>query len=111
MHLGLVFLESSLDSPEFPFLGGAFGATAWPYTPKQESGQCLVLCVLCYPLGAGEPDCLCLCPQQMKPAATCTPQCWQRCGSCRTGTSVAQGERSFLGCRRGAGWWPPRAWL
>lgn len=50
VHLVLVFLESSLDSPEFPFLGGAFGATAWPYTPKQESGRCLVLCVLCYPL-------------------------------------------------------------
>ncbi|XP_063202628.1 phosphorylase b kinase regulatory subunit alpha, skeletal muscle isoform isoform X6 [Chroicocephalus ridibundus] len=27
---------------------------------------------------------------QMKLAATCTPQCWQRCGSCRMGISVAQ---------------------
>lgn len=25
----LSLLESSLDSPEFPFLGGVFGATAW----------------------------------------------------------------------------------
>lgn len=38
MCLGLAFLESSLDSPEFPFLGGAFGATAWLRTPKQGSG-------------------------------------------------------------------------
>lgn len=30
----------------------------------------------CTGLAVGEPDCLCLCPQQMNPAKVCTPQCW-----------------------------------
>lgn len=111
MHLGLALMESSLHSPEFPFLGGAFGATAWLCTPKQGSGQCHSA----LPFGSlFEQESLTACvsvPQQMKLAAVCTPRCWQRCGSCRMDILVAQGECSFLGCRRGEGWWPLRAWL
>lgn len=59
MCLGLSFMESSLDSPEFPFLGGAFGTTAWLCMPKERvwlMPWCFISLnahlTLCYLLGA-----------------------------------------------------------